>query len=136
MANVRIDENGLPKGPIADPLAAQDHRLNITAADGAAAPAANNASWATNPGGFARCRVFAYVTFTGGSSPSAVLRPWLRSPSGSTSGKVGKGESVQAFGSDQVAFDVDVDGDDILVLVETINGSPTSTDIDLFISWR
>lgn len=136
MANVRIDANGLAKGPIADPLAPQDHRLNIAAADGTTAPAASHSAWASNPGGFAKCRVFAYVTFTGGSSPNAVLRPWLRSPSGSTSGKVGKGEAVTVVGTDQVAFDVQADGDDILVFVEAVNGSPTSTDVDLYISWR
>ena len=133
MANVRIDANGIPKGPIADPLAPADHRLNRSAAD-SGIPAASHSDWASNPGGFEKARVFAYVDFTGGTNPYLVLRPWLRN--GGSSGKVGKGQAVTITGDDQVAVDVQVDGDDLLVFVESITGSPTTTDVDLYVSWR
>jgi hypothetical protein len=134
MANVRIDQNGVPKGPIVDPVTVAAHRTDIAAAEGATPPAANNSAWAANPGGYAKARVFAYVDFTGGTNPYVVVRPWLRS--GGTSGKVGKGEAVTITGDDQVAIDVDVDGDDLLVYVESVSGSPTSFDVDLSVSWR
>lgn len=134
MANVRLDENGIPKGPVVDPLAPADHRLNVSAADGTTPPSASGGLWTANPGGYAKARVFSYITFTGGTTPNCVLRPWLRS--GGSSGKVGKGEAITATGSDQVALDVQADGDDLLVYVEQINGSPTATDVDIYISWR
>ncbi len=111
------------------------HRSNVNAADGATPPAADNASWAANPG-YAKARVYSYVDFTGGTNPYLVLRPWLRSKREGTSGKVGKGEAITVTGDDQVAIDVQVDGDDLLVLVESVTGSPTGLDVDLYLSWR
>lgn len=134
MANVRLDQNGIPKGPVADPLPLVTHRSNIAAADGATPPAANSGLWTANPGGCATARVYAYVTFTGGTNPYVVLRPWLRSDG--ASGRVGKGQALTVTGTDQVAIDVDTSGDDLLVYVESLAGAPSSTDVDLYVSWR
>lgn len=53
MANVRIDANGIPKGPCIEPLAPAAHRQNVTAVD-AADPA--DASGAVDCAGFQQCR--------------------------------------------------------------------------------
>lgn len=110
------------------------HRT-VTAADGTAPPAANRSDWAVNPG-VPTARVFVEATFTGGTNPSAVVRPWLRSPSGDTNGRVGKGNSATISGTDKVAIDVQVDGDDLLMFVESVSGSPTSFSISFYVSWR
>src|SRR5881628_228035 len=97
------------------------HRTAVVSADGTTPPAANDSKWIPNPG-FSKARVYAYVTFTGGSSPYLVLRAWVRSHKEGASGKVGKGESLTVTGTDQVAFDVGADGDDLLVYIESIGG--------------
>ncbi len=111
------------------------HRSNVNSADGATPPAADSASWAINPG-YAKARVYAYVDFTGGTSPYLVLRPWTRSKREGPTGKVGKAEAVTVSGDDQVAIDIQADGDDLLVFVESVAGSPTGLDVDLYLSWR
>lgn len=110
------------------------HRT-VTAVDGTTIPAANDSRWAKNPGAHL-ARVFADVSFTGGTNPSATLRYYLRSPSGDTSGVVGKGSTVTVNGNDKVFFDVAVEGDDLLVLVEAVGGAPTSFQVVLTIAWK
>lgn len=119
--------------PTISPGSFEPHRENIAAAD-SGIPLATNAAWLRNPGGYTKARVYAYVTLTGGTSPYVVLRPYIRNGGGA--GKVGKGEAITVTGTDQVAIDVDLDGDDLLVWLESITGSPTTTDVDLYVSWR
>ena len=65
-----------------------------------------------------------------------VLRPYIRI--GGTAGIVGRGESVTvssiaAAGTARQAFDVQADGDDLLVFIESISGAGTAT---IYLSWR
>lgn len=53
MANVRIDQNGVPKGPIFEPTTPLEHRNAVIAVD-ASDPA--DASWAVDASGYQQCR--------------------------------------------------------------------------------
>lgn len=53
MANVRIDENGLPKAPVYEPVAPAVHRTGVTAVD-SADPA--DTTGAVNSAGYQDCR--------------------------------------------------------------------------------
>jgi hypothetical protein len=53
MANVRLDQNGLPKGPVYEPTAPLVHRSGVTAVD-ASDPA--DASGAIDCAGYQHCR--------------------------------------------------------------------------------
>lgn len=110
------------------------HRT-VTTVDGTTIPAASDTRWAKNPGS-ALARVFVTTSFTGGTSPSATLRHYLRSPTGDTGGVVGKGGTVTVNGNDRVYFDVPVEGDDLLVLVESVGGTPTSFSVTITIAWK
>ncbi|MFH1140248.1 MAG: hypothetical protein V1724_00945 [Chloroflexota bacterium] len=60
MSNVRIDQNGIPKGPVYDPLPPVLHRSAVTAVD-SADPA--DASGAVDCAGYQECRFD--ITITG-----------------------------------------------------------------------
>ena len=65
MSNVRIDQNGVPKGPVYDPLAPAAHRTGVTAVD-ASDPA--DTSGAVDCAGLQECRFD--ITLTGVSLTS------------------------------------------------------------------
>ncbi|MBI2165384.1 MAG: hypothetical protein HYU29_03140 [Chloroflexi bacterium] len=62
MANVRIDANGLPKGPVFESLTSAAHRTGVTTVD-ASDPAGT--AGAVDCGGYEYCRFDIEVTGTG-----------------------------------------------------------------------
>lgn len=109
------------------------HRENISSADGTTPPIPSNVNWLDNSDKKTKVRLFVYVTFTGGTSPTVTFRPYIRT--GGSSGKVGGTDSV-TYAAGQWVLDVQADGDSVLGWVETISGSPSTTDVDIFSSWR
>ena len=109
------------------------HRTNIAAADGTSAPAANDANWLANPGGRSTCLLFVYQTLTGGTNPSTVARPHLRA--GGATGQVGGCDAVTILGSVQRVIEVNAMGLDVLCWLESIGGTPASTDVDVYAVW-
>ncbi len=109
------------------------HRTITVVSSGTPSPSDSN--WAINPGA-QLARLFVYTSFTGGTSPAATVRYWLRSPSGDTSGVVAKGGAITIAGNDRVVWDVSAEGDDLLVVVESVSGSPTSFSVTIYIAWR
>lgn len=65
MTNVRLDENGLPQGPVYDPTTPQVHRSGVTSVD-AADPA--DTSGAVQMAGYQYCRFDLTLTGSGFSS--------------------------------------------------------------------
>ncbi|GEM_PF-2144262 len=116
----------------ADPTGVAAYRSGISTADGTTKPAAGSALFAQNPGYRQKCRVF---VSSSGSPTSCTLRPYLRS--GGTSGQVGTGAAQTLNGSPNfdAYFDVQTDGDDLAVLVETLSGG-TSPTVSIALSWR
>lgn len=131
----QIDSNGnkLVRGIVRPDAAVTTHRTNVAAADGTAAPAVDNAAWLVNPGGANTCLLFCYLTFTNGTSPSAVIRPHLRA--GGATGKVGGIEPVTIVGSAQRVIAVQACGLDVLCWLESIAGTPDATDLDITAVW-
>ncbi len=133
LANDGLTHNLTITNETITPQALLTHRSNISSADGTSSPAANNANWAANPGSKEKARFHVQVTFTGGSSPSITFRPYIRC--GGSSGKVG-GTDSETFTQGNWTSDIQTDGDDVLGWVEAINGSPDTTDVDIYLSWR
>ena len=111
------------------------HRT-VTSADGTTAPAGNNAAWLSNTVGARWLRIYANVTFSGGSSPTAVLQPYVKF--GSTDDDVGElgATSSTTYAAGRIAFDVEVKGDDALIFVESVTGSPSSFSVAMRYAWR
>ena len=62
MANVRLDQNGLPKGPVYEATAPQPHRMDVTSVD-ASDPA--DASLGVDTAGYRQCRFDITLAGTG-----------------------------------------------------------------------
>ncbi len=73
MANVKLDANGIPKGPVFEPTAPAVHRSGVTAVD-AADPA--DASGAVDTSGCEQCRFDVTVTGTGFTSLDVQVLFW------------------------------------------------------------
>lgn len=65
MTNVRLDANGVPKGPVYDPTAPASHRSGVTAVD-ASDPADDSGAIAT--AGYRECRLDLDISGTGFTS--------------------------------------------------------------------
>ena len=118
--------------PRADPLAPAAHRAAVATADGTAKPAPAAGLWAQNPGNRSRCRVFVETT---GQPASCTVRPYLRC--GGATGHVGAAALQTLNGSPNydLSFDVQCDGDDLLIYVEGLSGGTTPT-VSVYLSWR
>ena len=120
------------------PQAAQDHR-SVTTLD-SVPPPATHPDW-LSADGYPVVRIYADVTLTGGTNPSVELSAWVRSPDGTVARAPAPDDrwatgTLTIAGSDKVAFDVLAEGDDVLVLVEAINGGPASWSVTLKASGR
>lgn len=73
MANVRIDENGVPKGPIYELTTPSVHRSGVTAVD---ASDPSGASGGVDCAGFQYCRLDLNLTGVGVSSLEAQVLFW------------------------------------------------------------
>lgn len=73
MANVRLDSNGIPKGPVFEPTAPLVHRSGVTAVD-ASDPA--DTSGAVDCAGYQVCRFDITITGTGFTSLTVQALFW------------------------------------------------------------
>ena len=73
MTNVRIDQNGVPKGPVYDPLPPALHRSGVTAVD-ASDPA--DTTGAADCAGFQECRFDITLAGTGFTSLEVAVLFW------------------------------------------------------------
>ncbi|MBI4200192.1 MAG: hypothetical protein HY535_06945 [Chloroflexi bacterium] len=73
MANVRIDQNGIPKGPVYETLPPAAHRTNVTAVD-SSDPAGTTG--AIDAAGFQDCRFDIIITGTGFTSLEVAVLFW------------------------------------------------------------
>lgn len=126
------------------PQAARTHRTTITVVDSPIPPLASNADWDTSEG-YPLVRFYVTVAFTGGTNPTAVLSIWVRQKEGAGAFVVARSPlpddrftfaPLIITGDDQVAFDALTEGDDYLVLVEDVTGSPSSFSVDVKASGR
>ncbi len=65
MTNVRLDQNGIPKGPVYDPLAPAAHRSSVTAVDSSDP---GDTTGAVDCAGFEECRFDITIAGTGFTS--------------------------------------------------------------------
>lgn len=109
-------------------------------------PSNANADW-DSAEGYPIARIYAAITFTGGTNPSIDLGVYVRhrddaatpvlhvarAPAPDSRWETG---TLRITGDDNIAFDVLCEGDDFLVLVEAVNGSPTNWSVVLRQSLR
>lgn len=99
-------------------------------------PASDHADW-ESANGYPSVRCFVSAAFVGGTDPTAVIGIWLRQHDG-TNFYVARSPkpsdlwvsgTITITGDDIIAFDVPVEAEDYLILVEDITGTPTSWDV-------
>ena len=73
MTNVRIDQNGVPMGPVYDPLPPASHRSGVTAVD-SSDPA--DTTGAVDCAGFQECRFDIALTGTGFTNLEVTVLFW------------------------------------------------------------
>jgi hypothetical protein len=120
---------------IAMPGTIATHREAITTAD-SSSPAAG--SFCTNPGDSKKARLWAVVAFTGGTSPTVDLTPYLK-PHGAAT-PIGEGEPVEYGGADGLpagtyVVDVDVEGSDLYAYLDNVQGSPSAFSVTVYVQW-
>ena len=106
-------------------------------------PSALHDDWA--PSKYPVVRAYAEVSFAGGTNPSVDIGCYVRQLDTDNNQHVarapnpdGRWESgtLRITGDDKIAFDILGEGDDFLVLVEAVNGSPTAWSVTLRVSPR
>ena len=122
------------------PMKLQNHRtVTEVAGVDAVPPASTHADW-FDAQKYPVVRAYITATFVGGTNPSVDLGVWVRHLDGATPAvqHVARGVDNELYysiltitGNDAQAIDVLADGDDILVLVENVKGTPTNWTIDI-----
>ncbi len=124
------------------PQAARPHRT-ITALD-TVPPPASSPDWEASEG-YPVVRFYVTTAFVGGTDPTAVISIWVRQKEGAGAFVVARSPlpddrftfaPLIITGDDQVAFDALVEGDDFIVIVEDVTGTPTSFSVDVKVSGR
>ena len=129
------------------PKALVSHRTvtNVEGVD-STPPSNSDADW-DSAEGYPIVRVYAVVTFTGGTDSSIDIGAYVRhrdsaaipvlhvarAPEPDSRWETG---TLRITGADNIAFDILCEGDDFLVLVEAVNGSPTAWSVTLRQSLR
>ncbi|MFQ5874302.1 MAG: hypothetical protein ACE5JL_10940 [Dehalococcoidia bacterium] len=127
MANVRIDENGVPKGPAYDTTSPQVHRTGVTAVD-ATDPA--DATSGVDCAGYEYCRFDITITGTGFNSLDVQVLFW-----NSRQGLWFGGSSRQFTATGQYALAVpDVRGSIVFLKVTAFSGTSFSLGADYALS--
>lgn len=129
------------------PMKLKPHRV-VTQVEGVDAhpPAAAHADWASSEK-YPIVRAYVTVAFTAGVAPSVDLGVYVRHLDGAASPAyhVARAPSPDArwatgtlriTGNDKVAFDILAEGDDVLVLIEGVNGAPATWSVDIELSPR
>ncbi|MEE9198473.1 MAG: hypothetical protein V3U26_01610 [Dehalococcoidia bacterium] len=127
MANVRIDENGVPKGPAFDTTPPQAHRSSVSAVD-ASDPA--DASGGVDCAGYKYCRFDVTITGTGFTSLDVQVLFW-----NPRQGLWFGGASRQFTATGQYALAVpDVRGSIVFLKVTAFSGTSFSLGADYALS--
>ncbi len=114
-----------------------EHRtLDEVAGVDSTSPASDHADW-ESADGYPSVRCFVSVAFVEGTNPTAVIGIWLRQHDGTNYWVARSPKPVDRWasgtititGNDIIAFDIPVEAEDYLILVEDITGTPTSWDV-------
>lgn len=126
MANVRIDENGLPKGPVFEPIAPVLHRTGVTVVDASDPP---DTTTAVDCSGYEDCRFDITITGTGFTYLDVQAIFWNSRQSKWFAGASRRFESIG-----QHALDVNARGCIIFLKVAAFSGTSFSLDADYVLS--
>lgn len=126
MANVRIDENGLPKGAVYEWTGPQLHRSGVTAVDASDPP---DTSGAVNAAGYQCCRFDIALTGVGISSLEVQALFW-----NSRQSKWFGGASRQFTAAGQHALLVEARGAVVFLKVTAFSGTSFSLSADYSLS--
>lgn len=126
MPNVRIDANGLPKGPVFEATAPAVHRSGVTAVD-AADP--SDASGAVNAAGYQHCRFD--ITITGSGFQSLTVQAIFWNPRQSL---WFGGASCQFTSTGRHAFQVEARGGTVFLKVTAFSGTSFTLGADYSLS--
>lgn len=127
MANVRLDQNGIPKGPAYETNPPQVHRTGVTAVDAADPP---DASGAVDTSGYEYCRLDLAITGTGFTSLEVQVLFW-----NSRQSKWFRGASRQFTATGQYALAVpDACGEKLFLKVVAFSGTSFSLSADCALS--
>lgn len=126
MANVRIDQNGLPKGPVYEYLAPAVHRSGVTAVD-ASDPA--DASSGVDSSGYQSCRFDITITGTGFTSLTVDVLFWN---SRQSLWFVGASRTLTSTG--KYCLSVDARGATMFLKVSAFSGTSFSLSADYALS--
>ena len=126
MSNVRIDQNGIPKGPVYDPLPPALHRSGITAMD-SADPA--DVSGAVDCAGYQECRFHITISGTGFTSLEVAALFW-----NSRQSKWFTGASRLFTATGQLALAVDARGAIVYLKVVAFTGTSFNLSADYVLS--
>lgn len=125
MPNVRLDANGLPKGPLYDPTMPAVHRSTVTAVDSADPPG----SAGIDTDGYEECRFDLDLTGTGLTNLEVQVLFW-NSRAGAWFG--GGKRSFTATG--RYALAVPVRGQKVFLKVTAFSGTSFSLNVDYTLS--
>ena len=128
MANVRIDQNGIPMGPAYEPLAPTVHRTSITAVD-ASNPA--DTTGAVDCAGFQDCRFDITIAGVAFTSLQVAVIFWNFRQS-----KWFQGDSRTFSATGQHALAVEVRGSIVFLKVVAFSGTSFTLDADSVLSLR
>lgn len=127
MTNVRLDQNGIPKGPAYDTTPPQAHRTGVTAVDSADPP---DTSGAIDTSGYEYCRLDLNITGTGLTSLEVQVLFW-----NSRQSKWFRGASRQFTATGQYALAVpDARGATLFLKVVAFSGTSFSLSVDYALS--
>ena len=126
MVNVRIDENGLPKGPVFDPTAPAVHRTGITAVESSDPPDTSGAVYAS---GYQHCRFDIDITGTGFTSLEVQAIFW-----NSRQSLWFAGGTRKFTGTGRHSLAVDAQGAFIFLKVTAFSGTSFSLSADYVLS--
>jgi hypothetical protein len=120
---------------VANPSATVAHRTAVAAAD-SAAPAA--AAFCINPGDAKTARLWVTVAFTGGTTPTIDLTPYLKPHNAAT--PIGQGEAVEYNDADGLpagtyVIDVAAEGSDLFAYLDNVSGSPSAFAVTVVVQW-
>ena len=126
MANVRIDENGVPKGPVYEHTTPAMHRSGVTAVDGSDP---GDTSGAVDCAGYRQCRFDITVTGVGFTSLEVQAIFWNARQS-----LWFAGGSRKFTSTGQHALVVDVQGSYVFLKVTAFSGTSFSLSVDYALS--
>ena len=126
MVNVRIDSNGIPMGPVFDPLAPLQHRTGITVVDSSDP---GDTSGAGDCAGFHECRFDITLAGTGFTSLEVAVIFW-----NSRQSKWFTGASRVFTATGQHALTVDARGAIAFLKVVAFAGTSFTLDADYVLS--